>query len=171
MTLRFNDLEVGDLMTRNVVSVRASEPLSTAAKLLWDYDCGVVPVIEDAGERVVGMVTDRDICMATWSRNLAPSLIGTSEAMSHGLVYCSPTDSIETAEEIMRSRKVRRLPVLDAAGKIVGILSVTDIARVARQPSTARPGFDISPAHVVDTLNMITTGPLKVPAYSRAQEI
>jgi len=170
MTLRFNDLEVGDLMTRNVVSVRASEPLSTAAKLLWDYDCGVVPVIEDDGERVIGVVTDRDICMATWSRNLAPSLIGTFEAMSQGLVYCSPTDSVEVAEGIMRSRKVRRLPVVDAAGKMVGILSVTDIARVARQPSTARPGFDISPAHVVDTLNMITTGPLKVPAYSRVEE-
>lgn len=170
MTLKFNDLEVGDLMTRNVVSVRASEPLSTAAKLLWDYDCGVIPVLEDVGERVVGMVTDRDICMATWSRNLAPSQIFTAEAMSQGLVYCSPTDSIEAAESIMRSRKVRRLPVLDAGGRIVGILSVTDIARVARQPSAARPGFDISPAHVVDTLNMITTGPLKIPNYGHAAE-
>lgn len=170
MTLSFNDLEVGDLMTRNVVSVRASEPLSTAAKLLWDYDCGVIPVLEDIGSRVVGMVTDRDICMATWSRNLAPSQILTSEAMSQGLVYCSPTDKIEAAEGIMRSRKVRRLPVLDADGRMVGILSLTDIARVARQPSAARPGFEISPAHVVDTLNMITTGPLKVPAYSRSEE-
>lgn len=170
MTLRFNDLEVGDLMTRNVFSVRASEPLSTAAKLLWDHDCGVIPVVEDSGERVVGMVTDRDICMATWSRNLAPSLIATSDAMSQGLVSCSPTDSIETAEGIMRSRKVRRLPVLDAEGKMVGLLSVTDIARVARQPSSARPGFDVSPAHVVDTLNVITTGPLKVAPYSPTQE-
>jgi CBS domain-containing protein len=90
--------------------------------------------------------------------------------MSQGLVSCSPTDSIETAEGIMRSRKVRRLPVLDTDGQMVGILSVTDIARVARQPSTARPGFDISPAHVVDTLNMITTGPLSMPASSRAAE-
>lgn len=170
MTLMFNDLEVGDLMTRNVVSVRASEPLSAAARLLWDHDCGAIPVLEEEGERVVGMVTDRDICMAAWSRNLAPSLIVTSEAMSHGLVYCSPTDSIETAESIMRSRKVRRLPVLDADGRMVGILSFTDIARVARQPSAARAGFDISTAHVVDTLNMITTGPAKVPPYSHAQE-
>jgi len=170
MTLLFNDLEVGDLMTRNVVTVRASEPLSTTAKLLWDYDCGVIPVLKDIGSRVVGMVTDRDICMACWSRNSAPSLILTSEAMSHGLVYCSPTDSVEAAEGIMRSRKVRRLPVLDSDGRMVGILSVTDIARVARQPSAARPGFEISPAHVVDTLNMITTGPLKMPAYARSEE-
>jgi len=170
MTLKFNDLEVGDVMTRNVVSIRAGEPLSSAAKLLWDYDCGVVPVLEDIGDRVVGMVTDRDICMACWSRNLAPSMIVTADAMSRGLVYCSPTDSIESAEGIMRSRKVRRLPVLDSAGKLLGILSLTDIARVARQPSASRPGFDLSPAHVVDTLNMITTGPLKVPSYGPAQE-
>jgi len=170
MTLKFNDLEVGDLMTRNVVSVRAGEPLSSAAKLLWDYDCGVVPVLEDVGDRVIGMVTDRDICMATWSRNLAPSMISTAEVMSRGLVYCSPTDDIESAEGIMRSRKVRRLPVVDSAGKLVGILSLTDIARVARQPSAARPGFDLSPAHVVDTLNMITAGPIKAPSYGHAQE-
>jgi len=170
MTLKFKDLEVGDLMTRNAVSVRASEPLSTAAKLMWDYDCGAIPVLEDAGERVVGMVTDRDICMATWSRNLAPSAIVAADAMSQGLVYCSSTDSIEAAEGIMRSRKVRRLPVLDAGGKLIGILSVTDIARVARQRSAARPGFDISPEQVVDTLNVITTGPLEKPNYGSARE-
>jgi len=159
MTLKFSDLEVRDLMTPNVTTVHASDPLSVVAKLLWDCDCGAIPVLEDGGERVVGMITDRDICMATWSRNLAPSQIATSDAMSQGLVYCSPTDSIESAEGLMRSRKVRRLPVLDSQRKLVGILSVTDIARVARQPSAARPGFDISPAHVVDTLNVITTAP------------
>lgn len=169
MTLKFNDLEVADLMTRQVVSVRVSEPLSVAAKLLWDHDCGAIPVLEDNSDRVVGMVTDRDICMATWSRNLAPGAIATSEAMSQGLVYCSPNDSVETAEGIMRSRKVRRLPVLDSERKLVGILSVTDIARVARQPSAARPGFEISPAHVVDTLNVITAGPRGVD-HGRAQE-
>jgi len=170
MTLKFKDLEVGDLMTRNVVAVRASEPLSTAAKLLWDHDCGAIPVLEDEGERVVGMVTDRDICMATWSRNLAPSAIAASDVMSKGLVYCRSTDSIESAEGVMRSRKVRRLPVLDAEGKLVGILSVTDIARVARQRSASRPGFDISPEQVIDTLNVITTGPLSAPQYGQSRE-
>lgn len=169
MTLKFNDLEVADFMTRQVVSVRASEPLSTAAKLLWDHDCGVIPVLADDSDRVVGMVTDRDICMATWSRNLAPSAIATSDAMSQGLVHCSPNDSIESAEGIMRSRKVRRLPVLDGERKLVGILSLTDIARGARQPSAARPGYEISPSHVVDTLNVITTGPLGAN-HGRAQE-
>jgi CBS domain-containing protein len=170
MTLKLKDFEVADLMTRNVVSVRASEPLSTAAKLLWDGDCGAIPVIEDQGERVVGMVTDRDICMATWSRNLAPSGILTAEAMSQGLVYCSPTDGIDAAEGTMRSGRVRRLPVLDSDRKLVGILSITDIARVARERSATRPGFDISPLQVVDTLNMITHGPLKPNERARVSE-
>ena len=170
MTLKLKDFEVADLMTRNVVSVRASEPLSTAAKMLWDGDCGAIPVIEDQGERVVGMITDRDICMATWTRNLAPSGILTAEAMSQGLVYCSPTDSIDTAEGTMRSGRVRRLPVLDSERKLVGILSITDIARVARERSATRPGFDISPLQVVDTLNMITHGPLKPNERARVSE-
>src|SRR4051812_28902645 len=160
MTLKLKDLEVSDLMTRNVASLRASEPLSTAAKMLWDEDCGAIPVLEDQGDRVVGMLTDRDICMATWSRNLAPSQIPAAQAMSRGLVYCSPTDSIDTAEGTMRSCQVRRLPVLDSAHRLLGILSITDIARVARERSLARPGFDISPLQVVDTLNMITEGRL-----------
>jgi len=170
MTPKFKDLEVSDLMTRNAVAVRASEPLSTAAKLMWDQDCGAIPVIQDAGDRVVGMITDRDICMATWSRNLAPSAIAAADAMSQGLVYCAASDTIESAEGIIRSRKVRRLPVLDSEGKLMGILSVTDIARVARQRSAARPGFDISPEQVIDTLNVITTRPFETQSYGQARE-
>jgi CBS domain-containing protein len=170
MTLKLKDLEVDDLMTRKVVSVRASEPLSTAAKMLWDCDCGAVPVTEDQGTRVVGMLTDRDICMATWTRNLAPSAISAAEAMSPALVYCSPTDSIDAAEGTMRSAQVRRLPVLDLERRLVGILSITDIARVARERSMALPGFDVSPLQVIDTLNTITTRPLRMPDGSRASE-
>ena len=171
MTLKLKDLEVSDLMTRNVVSVRASEPLSTAAKMMWDGDCGAIPVIEDQGERVLGMLTDRDICMATWSRNLAPSAIVASEAMSQSLVYCSPTDSIDAAEGTMRSGQVRRLPVLDSERRLAGILSITDIARVARDRSATRPGVDISPLQVVDTLNLITHSPQQAPARARSSEL
>ncbi len=154
--MKLKDLQVRDLMTTRAVSVRVSEPLSTAARLMWDHDCGVLPVLEDNGGRVVGMITDRDICMAAWSRNVPPSAITAREAMSQGLVSCSPEDSISSAESAMRSRQVRRLPVLDQASNLVGILSVTDIARMAAQRSAARPGFEVSPEQVVDTLTMIT---------------
>ncbi len=156
-SMKLQDLIVSDLMTRNAVSVRTTETLGDAAKRMWDNDCGIIPVLDGDSRRVVGVITDRDICMATWSRNLAPSAIVAREAMSRDPVYCAPDDSLLAAEGTMRASRVRRLPVLDSASNLVGILSVTDITRVAGQRSAVRPGFEVSPEQVVDTLTMITT--------------
>jgi len=155
------DLEVRDLMTRKAVSVRAYDSLSLAAQLMWDNDCGVLPVLDNEGRRVLGVVTDRDICMAAWSRNVPLSELAANEAMSRDLVACSADDTIQTAENTMRTRQVRRLPVLDSASNLIGILSVTDIARAASQKSFARAGYEISPKQVIDTLSRISDGPLK----------
>jgi CBS domain-containing protein len=122
---------VSELMTRKVASVRTSDTLSTAAKIMWECDCGVVPVLEADSDRVVGMITDRDICMATWSRNSPPSNVPVSEAMSKKLYACRSGDSISAAESLMRSKQVRRLPVVDA-GTLVGILSLADIVLQSR---------------------------------------
>src|SRR5262249_24005082 len=91
-------LTVGELMTRNVASVRAHASLSLAARLMWDRDCGSIPVIDSASERVVGMLTDRDLCMAAWSRDKRPSGIRASEAMSKELYGCRPDDTLAAAE-------------------------------------------------------------------------
>jgi CBS domain-containing protein len=120
---------VKDMMTRGTVSVRAEQSLADAAGLMWQHDCGALPVVHGDDSRLVGMITDRDICMATWSRGAAPSSIEVSDAMSQGIAYCSEGDSIGRAEAIMQSNQVRRLPVLDAAERLVGILSLADIAR------------------------------------------
>ncbi len=156
--MKLRDLTVSDLMTRNAAAVSASSTLSDAAKLMWDNDCGVVPVVEDGGGRVIGVITDRDICMATWSRNLAPSALIARDAMSRDLVYCSGDDTLAAAETTMRTSQVRRLPVLDSESRLIGILSITDITRVAGQRSGIRPGFDVSPEHVIDTLTTIANG-------------
>src|SRR5687768_2334487 len=118
-------MKVTDLMTRKVACVRADEPLSSAAKLMWDCDCGAVPVI-DGSDRVVGMITDRDICMATWSRDQAPSGISVHQAMSEELHQCSPDASVATAEGLMRSKQIRRIPVVDENQRLAGILSLAD---------------------------------------------
>jgi CBS domain-containing protein len=167
MTTKLGDLTVGDLMTRNVVSIRANEPLSTAAKLMWDHDCGVLPVLESEGERVLGMLTDRDICMATWSRNASPSAISAAEAVSRELAHCSTDDSILSAERTMRARQVRRLPVLDSTSRLAGILSLADIARAASQRSWGRPAFEVSPEQVVDTLAGIAAGRARTERENR----
>ena len=81
-------MTVADLMTKNVAHVGTDDKLSYAAQLLWDRDCGALPVLRADG-RVVGMITDRDICMAAWSRGLAPDAITVADAMSTQLVGCS----------------------------------------------------------------------------------
>jgi CBS domain-containing protein len=122
-------MRVMDMMTRGTISVRAEQTLAEAAGLMWQYDCGALPVLRGEDARLVGMITDRDICMATWSRGAAPASIIVSDAMSQNIVHCSDGDSIGRAEAIMQSNQVRRLPVLDAEERLVGILSLADIAR------------------------------------------
>src|SRR5947207_101157 len=117
---------ISDVMSRNVRAVRRDEPLSRAAKLMWDADCGAVPVLDGSGE-VVGMITDRDICMATWSQNRSPTMISIASVMSRDLCYRSPDEDLAKASELMRSRCVRRMPILDANHHLAGILSLADL--------------------------------------------
>lgn len=120
-------MKVSEIMTKKAVSIGSQEPVSAAAKLMWDCDCGAVPVIEN--DKVIGMITDRDICMSTFLNDRSPSGLRVAEAMSRQLYYCAPSDTVAFAEEIMRSKQIRRLPVLDDSRRLVGILSLADIAR------------------------------------------
>ena len=122
---------VKDLMTTQALSVQPSSKLSDAAHIMWEGDCGALPVIDEVSGRVVGMVTDRDICMACWTRNAAPGDLFASDAMSQHLVHCHPEETIEHAEMVMNANQIRRLPVVDADERLLGILSLADIARAA----------------------------------------
>ena len=131
-------MKISEIMTKNVTSIGKDESLSAAAQRMWDCDCGVIPVVDDQG-RAVGMITDRDICMAAWSRDCAPSGLSVADAMSRELDACSPHDSLAYAESIMRSKQVRRIPVLDEERRVIGIVSLADIARRG-EISKARSG-------------------------------
>jgi CBS domain-containing protein len=149
-------MKVRDLMTTGVASVKGDETLSDAARLMWDCDCGSVPVMD--GSVVVGMLTDRDICMAAWSKNQPPNAIRVAEAMSRELYHCAADDSISFAEDLMQARQVRRLPVLDAEQRLVGILSLADIVRQSRPPALRGNGngrVELSPNDVAVTLATI----------------
>jgi CBS domain-containing protein len=128
---------VADLMTRNTTAIRADQTLAEAAQAMWDRDCGALPVLHADGSRVVGMITDRDICMATWSRNAPPSALQVVDAMSQNIVHCSEQDSITSAESLMVSAQIRRLPVVDDQARLVGVLSLADIARATQGPRLA----------------------------------
>jgi CBS-domain-containing membrane protein len=119
---------IQDLMSTSVQTCRSHESLNAAAQKMWEADIGAVPVLDDK-QRVVGMITDRDICMAAHmqGRPLAELII--AESMSRSLVTCSPTDTVGHAEQLMRAHAVRRLPVIDAGRHVVGIISMNDLAR------------------------------------------
>jgi CBS-domain-containing membrane protein len=95
---------------------------------MWDRDCGIVPVIDD-GRQVLGVITDRDICMAVSMRDAASSAIPVSSTMSQVVYTVNPEDDIQDALDIMSEHQLRRLVVVDADGTLSGILSVGDIVR------------------------------------------
>jgi len=151
-------MRVRDLMTKNVACCRANEPLSVAAQLMWDCDCGAVPVLDDSGSRAVGVITDRDICMATWIQNRPPAAIPVSEAMSRSLHCCSPEDDLVSAETIMKSKQIRRLPVVDGDNRVLGILSLADIALESSREAGRRQR-EVLADEVATTLANICQGP------------
>jgi CBS domain-containing protein len=148
-------MKVNDLMTREVTTVRADDCASAAAKIMWDCDCGAVPVLGHSGE-VIAMITDRDICMATLFHDCPPSGLAVSQAMSSTVHSCAPNDTLAEAEQTLRSNQIRRLPVLDGEGKLLGILSLADIVRAATHRSQGRKK-ELIPDEVTATLADICT--------------
>lgn len=126
-------MKVEELMTRIVATCDPDDTLEDAAAVMRDHDCGVVPVVRDDG-RVIGVVTDRDICMAALETGQQLASIPVPSAMSRAVLVCMPDDDVRHAEEQMRRAQVRRLPVTDAERRIVGILSMNDIALAAEHP-------------------------------------
>jgi CBS domain-containing protein len=137
------------IMSAHVRPCQATESLSHAAHLMWNEDCGVVPVLSE--HQVVGVITDRDICMATYTQGKAPAELQVETAMSKQLFSCAADDSLENALGTMRDNRVRRLPVLSVEGKLLGMLSLADIVRWA-QPLT-NPSVD---AAITETLAAIS---------------
>jgi CBS-domain-containing membrane protein len=147
-------MKVRDLMTANVSCVRSSESLSVAARVMWDRDCGAIPVVDDErGKYVVGMLTDRDICMAAWSKDQPLSAIPVREAMASSVIGCSPDDNLTDVEALMQTKQLRRIPVVDEENELFGILSLADIARSAAAPFAR--GEKPAPSEIASTLGRI----------------
>jgi len=121
---------IRDIMSTDVQTCRAHESLNAAAQKMWEADIGALPVLDDK-ERAVGMLTDRDICMAAYTRGLPLWQIFAAQAMSSSIVTCRPTDTIDDAEELMRGNAIRRLAVVDEGRRVVGVVSMNDLARAA----------------------------------------
>jgi CBS domain-containing protein len=120
-------MKVKDVMTPAVYTCSPDQTLHRAAEILWRHDCGCVPIV-DADGIVRAMLTDRDICMGAYMCGRPLSELRIAESMSAGIVTCQPEDDIDEAVLAMSRHQVRRLPVVDDAGRIQGILSLNDMA-------------------------------------------
>ena len=150
-------MKVRELMTVEVRTCRDDGTAADAAEVMWSHDVGVVPVIDAAGT-VVGMVTDRDVAMAALHAGGPLTRIRVTDAMSRTVRTCRPDDNVPRATEIMGEARVRRLPVVDERGHLVGLLSMNDVARAAAEGGSA----SLAKA-VATTLGAIGTRRLSLP--------
>jgi CBS domain-containing protein len=157
-------MKIEQLMTRDVQCIGADERLDRAAQLMWETDCGCVPVVDGEG-KVLAMLTDRDICMAAWTQGRAPAELLVRSAMSDHVVTCSSSESPARAQQLMQQHQVRRLPVVDEQGGLVGLVSLSDLAAAAqREPASRENGRD----SVATTLAAVAR-PRRQPAGAEPQ--
>lgn len=125
-------MRIKDVMSHPVVTCRTDSNLDAVVRLMSEYDCGVVPVVDGEG-RMVGILTDRDICLAALAKGQPLHLIPVGTVMAKQVFSCQAEDVVESAERLMRDQHIRRVPITDGAGHPVGVLAVDDLARMAAQ--------------------------------------
>ena len=124
-------MKAQDVMKDRPRVCRPSDTLKKAVELMREHDCGFLPVLADGGGRVVGVLTDRDICLAAESHNEPLQDIAVKGAMHTNVHSCRPKAEIEDVLVAMRNYRVRRIPVIDSDGALVGVVSLSDLARRA----------------------------------------
>jgi CBS domain-containing protein len=127
---------VQDLMTRNPCSIDADKSVVYAAKMLRDEDVGLAPIVE--GDRLVGTVTDRDIAIRVVAEGKDPESTKVKDIASINLVTVNPQQDLDEALKLMAKHQVRRLPVTEEGGRLVGLVAQADIARTGNEERTGR---------------------------------
>ena len=148
-------MRVDQIMTRQIRTCRQDDSLDRAAQLMWDHDCGCLPVVSgDGATRIDGLITDRDICMCALFEGKPLHNLRVGQAMGKRVHACRPADTLGVAERAMAEARVRRLPVLDEHGALVGMISLADLAREAARETTS-PRQEIMGSEIGDTLAAI----------------
>lgn len=126
-------MNIGELMTPDVEVIRPDDTLQTAAKMMADLDAGILPVGEN--DRLVGMITDRDITVRAVANGRDPEKTTVRDAMSDEVRYCFEDENPEEVARKMGAWQVRRLPVLNRDKRLVGIVSLGDLVIGADEPA------------------------------------
>lgn len=130
-------MRVSKIMSKDVQTCGPDAFLCTAAEIMWQADCGFVPVVNGEGQ-LEGVVTDRDLCMAAYTQGRSLDQIAVREAMAGDPVVCSPKDSAADALKLLSQFQLHRLPVVDAQKMLAGVVSLNDLARHAASGSRGK---------------------------------
>jgi CBS domain-containing protein len=145
-------MKVKDLMTKSVSACDGQTNLSSAAIMMWDGDCGILPVVDER-EKITGVITDRDLSIAMATKNKLPADVLVGEIVKKGNVEaCSPDDDVKKALKIMGEKQIRRLPAVNEEGRLQGILSINDLIRHSQANSR-----ELSDKDVLEVLKAISS--------------
>lgn len=147
-------MKVKEVMMGTPYYCQAETNLGSATELMWNANCGFLPVEAPDG-KVIGVITDRDICVALGTRNRLPGDIVVGEVMTGKLYSCAPEDDIHQALQSMKEGRVRRLPVIAKNGTLAGVISMDDIL-LRTEPMSLGREPELSSDEVVRTYRAIT---------------
>ena len=152
-------MKVKNVMTKDPVCCTPSDKAPRAASIMRDHAAGSVPVVESAESRkIVGIVTDRDLCMGVVAEARDPNGVTVEACMTVPAVVCTSNDSVQKATELMRQNQIRRIPVVDEGGGLVGIVAMADV--VSRG--------EVKATETHETLQMVSA-PAAAPSKPRAK--
>ena len=140
-------MKVKDIMTADLQTCDPQMSAAAAAGLMWDGDCGFLPVVE-AGT-LLGVVTDRDLYIALATQNRRPSELLVGDVATRTVITCEPDADIHAALEAMKAHQIRRLPVVGNSGTLLGLISMDDLVRAAG------PRRVITHEQIIETLKAI----------------
>ena len=134
--------KISELMSPNPCTIEADKPVAYAARMMKDEDVGLAPIVE--GERLVGTLTDRDIVTRVIAEGKDPQSVMVREVASTDVVTIDPQQDLDEALRLMASNQVRRLPVVEEDGRLVGVVAQADVAREAKDKQTGELVEEIS---------------------------
>jgi len=156
-------MRVKEIMTPDPTCCMPTDSAQAAARIMRDEDTGIVPVIEnEQSQKLVGVVTDRDLCMNVVAEGRDPRSVLVGECMTSPAVACPPDAPVAKATKVMKENQVRRIPVVDGELKILGIVSMADIVRRGRVDT-------VETYHTLKSISEPTAEPSRPRAKSRAQ--
>jgi CBS domain-containing protein len=151
-------MRIRDVMTSDPKFCLGEDSVIDAACIMRDEHVGVVPVVDNEEDRrVIGIVTDRDLCLGVVAEGQDPAGVRIDQCMTSKVICCTPDDALEDATELMQENQIRRVPVVNADGELEGIVSLADIA-----------GSRLRGAQTLETLKCVST-PTEEASKPRAE--